>query len=99
VAVVALGLAALGMATTAFAVTDDLDPCAPEPRSSVHGAIHNVDALLAFLGRIVAAFALVSTFAHLDVGIVAGLRPLVGTILFATLAIRESGSAIHARDR
>lgn len=78
------------MAITAFAITDDLDPDAAEPKSSVHGAIHNVGALLAFLGTIVAAFALISTFASHIVGIVVGLVPLVGTLVFfVTFAIRE----------
>ncbi|MGW5234264.1 DUF998 domain-containing protein [Streptomyces nodosus] len=90
VAVIALGFAALGMAITAFAITDDLDPALPEPASSVHGAVHNVGALLAFLGTIVAAFPLISTFTDTGLGIAAGLTPLAGTLFFfATFLFRE----------
>jgi hypothetical protein len=101
VAVIALGFAALGMAITAFAITDDLDPAVPEPASSAHGAVHNIGALLAYLGTIVAAFPLMSTFADIGFGIVAGLIPLAGTVFFfATFLIRErqirtGGRSIH----
>lgn len=90
VAVIALGFAALGMAITAFAVTDDLDPALPEPASSTHGAVHNIGALLVFLGTIVAAFPLMSTFTDTGLGIIAGLLPLAGTLFFfVTFLFRE----------
>ena len=89
VAAVSLAVFTLGTTVAAFFPTDAIDPAAGEFDLSTNGRIHTVAALSAFIGLVVAGFA-VGPVGNGPLSGVVPLLPFLGTVTFVvTLAARK----------
>ena len=89
VATVSLAVFALGTTAVAFVPTDEIDPVAGDFELSRSGRIHTVAALAAFMGIVVAGFA-VGQVGLAALSPVVPFLPFLGTLAFVvTLAARK----------